>query len=291
MSRSIFMTVGIALLFLSAITWCIAVEDEKPVHVVAFPEIRWSIPETITFTVVDEADQPLAGIKASFSITDLSKENDGSPGNRYDRLEMSDLVTDANGNIVIEIPPEKRDNPPVGMSFSVPVQGLLMSADKGWSTSSADNSGLVTVPNEAKITLIEGKMFRLYVVDEAGNPIEGAQVGDNIGFPFRIPDYSPKRFTDENGVYLRGPVPRDFNERRLMYDRKIYHPDFVRWPIGARQSPGTPAQFSENIIDEYTVTLKRGRTIGGIVLDANGQPVPEADLFVGGQNDGAEKEG
>ncbi|MCL2120383.1 MAG: carboxypeptidase regulatory-like domain-containing protein, partial [Planctomycetaceae bacterium] len=289
-NRVFFCPLVLAVMLFSGVAFPLCAEETTE-HVIAFPEIRWNIPETITLTVVDEADKPLAEMQASFSMTDMPKENADLLVNPPDRFEISDLVTDTNGKIVIEIPLEKRKNPPLNMDLSVPGKGLLMPESVGWSMRVADDSGLVTVPDEVKITMKEGKMFRLNVVDEDGNPVAGAKIGyGSFFFPFRDQDW-PQSFTltDENGVSTRGPVPKDFNERRLLYDRKIYHSDFVRWPIG-RESPGTTSRFSEKVIDEYTVMLKRGRTIIGIIRDAEGQPVAGADLFVGGQDDGAERE-
>ncbi|MCL2347043.1 MAG: hypothetical protein FWC50_02160, partial [Planctomycetaceae bacterium] len=110
MSCRVFPTVVLVTMFLLTVPERgFAAEEEKTFHVVtfpAFPEIRWNIPEMITLTVVNEAGKPLAEMQASFSITDMPKEGDSFSGLNQPtgRFEISDLVTDANGKIVIEIP-------------------------------------------------------------------------------------------------------------------------------------------------------------------------------------------
>ena len=263
--------------------------EDKTVHVIEFPEFRWEIPEKITLTVVDENDKPLADMPVSFSVRLRRNETSGIDLTGENNITIPDLLTDANGKVVVEIPQKAHENPLISIDFTVPKKGLFMSRGVGWSTEIADDSGLITVPEEAKVAIREGKMFRLKVVDEDGNPVEGAQVGDIIDiFGDTFPNRQ-KNFTDENGVCSWGPMPKGSNERQILYTTKVYHSDYVRWPIG-HQYPGTNSRFSENIVDEYTVTLKRGRTISGVVLNADGQPVEGADVFVGGQQQYAEKE-
>ena len=263
--------------------------EDKTVHVIEFPEFRWEIPEKITLTVVDENGKPLADMPVMFSVSLRRNETSGIDLTGENNITIPDLLTDANGKVVVEIPQKARENPLMSMGFTVPKKGLFMSGGIGWNTRNADGSGLVTVPEEVKITIQEGKMFRLKVVDEDGNPVEWAQVGDNIEFLKTSFPNGPKRITDENGVSSWGPMSKDFSERRILYDTKVRHTDYVWWPIG-QQYPGMETRFTEDIIDEYTVTLKRGRTFSGVVLNADGQPIEGADVFVSGQQKNVTKE-
>ena len=124
-------------------------------------------------------------------------------------------------------------------------------------------------PPKAKESTPETASLRVRVVDEAGKPIAGAKlnlvVGDRRLTIRRIPKARPS-----------WPFPRRTGAVPVFGSAEGYPTIAKEWHKAAGKTL-MPAEF--------TFTLERGRTIGGVVRDDQGKPIPgvKVDVSVSSQ--------
>lgn len=134
----------------------------------------------------------------------------------------------------------------------------------------------------AKGTEISGR-----VIDENGNPIEGATVFvlDNSGTRDRgrprdaVFGYPVK--TGMNGLWVCDVVPKNASKILL----KLTHPDYVSDSMYSETANHIPV--SQLRSGTHQMLMKKGVTVTGRVLDSEGEPVPEATVYQGSDRFGS----
>ena len=142
------------------------------------------------------------------------------------------------------------------------------------------------VPGEYTLKLERAVPIGGQVLDPDGHPVAGANVSfgnqgnpasetrpqtDNFGWPFWI-----TTTTDSQG---RWQINRIGADALRTVNGFANHPDFVGNFAGVRQHPEIETQLTAGT---YVFNLSRGVVVKGVVVDANGQPVPNANILVGG---------
>lgn len=123
---------------------------------------------------------------------------------------------------------------------------------------------------------LQVKAMQVHVVDEQGKPIRNATVFRNhvyaSGESPRHKIENAEFETDANGtavISLTG-MPHDL---RLWATKDSFCPLHAMW-AKKFQADG------DTIPDEFTFVMRRGTTIGGIVVDATGRPIPDVRVEV-----------
>ncbi len=109
------------------------------------------------------------------------------------------------------------------------------------------------------------------VIDEAGKPVVGAQVRPSVNFKKRPGDTSTLGVgtsikTDEQGHWTYANLPRD----KEFFGIEITHPKFK--PHRAKFSAET-FESTDGQVPQQTITMSKGLSVTGIVVDATGNPV------------------
>jgi RNA polymerase sigma factor (sigma-70 family) len=139
-----------------------------------------------------------------------------------------------------------------------------------------------TIPAEYALRLARAVQIGGQVVDAAGQPVVGATVGFGTWSP--EPDLS-KACPETHVTSCISGAPTDSDGRwtlsriapevfRLMEGRAL-HPEHLETRISLSGDAAVQGQLRA---DAYVFRLGRAIRVSGVILDANGQPVPEALL-------------
>ena len=129
-------------------------------------------------------------------------------------------------------------------------------------------------PEEFTAQLDAGWTVGGVVVDDAGQPIEGARIRPSVDFKKRPGDSSElgvgtQIATDANGQWRYQHVPASKPDVHI----DVNHPDYSPWRDRISRSE---YEVSENQTPAARIVLDRGLAITGSVTDENGKPVPGA---------------
>lgn len=132
---------------------------------------------------------------------------------------------------------------------------------------------------EASATNIELRSLTVTVLDSDGKPLPGAEVHAPYVGDWGKPQ--PKRLTDENGKFkLRFPtVPKEFRREMSNFGVSVSHKQHVQRSVMWTSSGG---DVYAGMPEEVTIKLERGSTIGGVVQDEQGAPLPEVRVLLSG---------
>lgn len=128
-----------------------------------------------------------------------------------------------------------------------------------------------------QIKLTEGVTLSGTVIDEKGQPVDGATVIP-LSKARGVSQRTSGAFTTEDGATKT--VDGKFTLKHLGFEKeslKVTHPDYafaIVEEIDLRASP----------VSDVKITLKRGGTVKGLVTNAAGQPEPNVTLFFRDQN-------
>jgi RNA polymerase sigma factor (sigma-70 family) len=152
-----------------------------------------------------------------------------------------------------------------------------------------------TIPGEYTLRLARAVSIGGRVVDPDGNPAAGAQVSfgneadpatqtrpqsDDFGWPFWIP-----ATTDAQG---RWQIDRIGKQALRSVIGGARHPDYVgSASIAASRDPKVTEQL---LAGTFVFTLGSAVTVRGVVVDSQGQPVPDAEVLVGHRGESGSRE-
>ncbi|MBN1359266.1 MAG: carboxypeptidase regulatory-like domain-containing protein [Sedimentisphaerales bacterium] len=211
---------------------------------------------TLTFRVVSrETREPLAGVNLQIRI-----------GN-----ETSSEITNEQGQFRIEYGPE----PPEYLSVRASKEGLVP-VQAAWRLTEPS----VTLPDKYTLAMEPGTTIGGIIQNEQGEPIEGATVyllvpSDSAsGQIERISIYDHPVTTDARGCWRCDIMPAKLNEIWI----RLAHPDYV----SDEMFGSTPKPPLEKLRDLTGVMImKKGVTVTGRVLDADGRPIADATVAQG----------
>jgi uncharacterized GH25 family protein/thiol-disulfide isomerase/thioredoxin len=237
---------------------------------------------TVKVTVVNEAGQPLKGVKIMAphqAVFFMGQAN--SPT----------WETDRNGIAEIRLgePSENRlqQNGWFSMSISHPDYSPI---GMSWATQNGDARS--NVPGEIKAVFKKGTKIGGIVQDERGQPIANVRVGvfgsthsyqagpissQTYSQYWSDPRYEPAATTEANGRWIAENVPTDLDRLNIlllrpdgsMYNFASYSPEN---PFG---QPSAQPISAEKLKERNELfVLKDGWSIRGQVLDPSGKPVP-----------------
>lgn len=226
----------------------------------------------VVISVVDSNDKPVAGahVHAGVWSKDPTKANQTS-------------VCDADGKTTFELP----------ASFSLlrvwaTKEGHVPMYAQWWPKFQKDGH---LVPPEYKFRLEKGSEIGGFIKNEAGEPIEGVKIEVKLVSPPNQPPLMTRlsvsnwlaesdtaRTTDARGYWSLDNVPADDKSRILV---KTSHPDYLDDQVfGAAQN----AQGITNIslrTKKATITMDRGVSLTGTVVDPQGSPIVKAVVIHG----------
>ncbi len=219
---------------------------------------------TITLKFFGPNGQPIPGAKALVQA-DPPQETEGWNGRRYD------AQADENGIAVI--PLRKKEEMTY---FSVRAQTPGFTPFSAlWRQPQTD-----PIPDEYVFRLENAISVGGVVFDEVGNPLPGVNV--RFTFPYadrqRIVQESyyctAEQTTDENGRWKFESLPPEYLNRPEMFTFK--HPDYQmldKQMSISRFAPDADGEFTSS------VTMQKGITVSGKVVDAEGKPIVGAKIF------------
>ncbi|MEM6689806.1 MAG: carboxypeptidase regulatory-like domain-containing protein, partial [Planctomycetota bacterium] len=125
----------------------------------------------------------------------------------------------------------------------------------------------LTLPSIASET--EQRRFILEIVDDFGDPVKGVEISRNLstnepGFE-RMQDY----FSDEMGRVVI-PLPKSMRLLRMWLSKEGHVPLFANWM----------SDSTRRIPRALIITMPQATTIGGLILDPNGNPIADASIEV-----------
>jgi uncharacterized GH25 family protein/thiol-disulfide isomerase/thioredoxin len=170
-----------------------------------------------------------------------------------------------------------------GTSLAVLSQSYVLAAAPKYSTATEQQSAAKSSVTEAKTNSkaplfddegnqqTKGHML-VQVVDTAGRPLPATKIHSSIwthdkGFKANR-DYK----TDENGK-VEIKLPSSLYILRLWASRHAYVEQFIHWE-------NQPPNERKLVPEELTIRLQAGTVIGGIVVDENDKPIPNAVVEV-----------
>ncbi|HVM62194.1 MAG TPA: sigma-70 family RNA polymerase sigma factor [Verrucomicrobiae bacterium] len=217
----------------------------------------------IEITVIDARSKtPLAG--AAVTIWKQRQKTTG--------------FTDGRGRYQIELP----ENDPPHLSVAAHRYGFVpMRVD--WNTL----GGTFHLPTEFTFTLEPATSIGGVVEDEQGQPIAGASVfvllrGSSMDSASEelfvdVNDY--KVVTDAQGRWRFDQAPGDLSDLSI----RLAHPDY----ISDAYHNDTPVPPVEKLRDMTAVmVMKKGLSLTGIVVDSQGEPIPNASVAQGSDRNG-----
>ncbi len=156
-------------------------------------------------------------------------------------------------------------------------------------------SGTNPVPAFVTVRLHGGATFGGIVLNKAGNPVEGVEVevyrfwtgSDAMDKPGEDTGFGNKRTrTGTDGRWEVSSIPKNrFNRIGISFN----HDEYVRASIGGiSQDPGVETALLEK---RHEMRLVPALSVSGVVLNPDGQPVPNAEVRVGQRFSGNTKEG
>lgn len=155
-----------------------------------------------------------------------------------------------------------------------------------WLTSRGD-----VIPEEYTLRLERGVPIGGTVVDADGNPVTGAKVGFNHDDdPALVKGPESHEFgwiettTDESG---RWRINRMADEIIRRIRGSARHSEYVDSAyLQLAQNPGAEEKLRA---EKFVFQLGRPVTVMGFVVDADGTPIAEAEVFVGGRSDSSKR--
>ncbi len=141
-------------------------------------------------------------------------------------------------------------------------------------------AGLAEVTNPSEpvdVTAAPGFTIRGRVTDPNDRPIPAATVDFRASMPGWLTGMAPAIFTDANGVYVVRaiPAPRDDFRCRI----EVHAPRYA--PTQLSDLPFAAAQ-NRRVAARPIIMTPADRSISGVVVDANGVPVPDLPIFISG---------
>ena len=113
------------------------------------------------------------------------------------------------------------------------------------------------------------RMMKIRILDDNGKPLVGAKMQANFFYPDNTP--GPKDHTaDDNGTILLR-LPNRLDLLRLWPSQPGYVGEFKNFQKG-------PLHEGELIPDAFEFRLSKGHTIGGRIVDAEGNPIQDVEV-------------
>ncbi len=145
-----------------------------------------------------------------------------------------------------------------------------------------------TIPNQFTFTLSKGTQIGGFVVNEAGEPLEGARVevmvdsgNDRTGHVMVstwLADGSDARITDHRGFWSLDNVPAGSDEGLRI---KVSHPGYINdknWGTLQKAQGVIEAQLRQQTAK---IVMSRGIVVSGAITDPKGMPIPNAVVVWG----------
>ncbi|MDB2687551.1 carboxypeptidase regulatory-like domain-containing protein, partial [Mariniblastus sp.] len=232
-------------------------------------ELRLSRGKSFSGKITDEDGTPIpdALISRSTSGTlltlngfDQACENDGTF--KYDGvgllLTSFDAYVKASGYVTqdVFIDLTKQTLPPIRLKKAA-VKNVAADDAAGLEANGKPNR------QNARLTTMPRKTFRGIVRDNAGKPVSGAEVRWGSIFKQSIAD---RAVTDSDGKFVMEQVPA--GEDAVLVIADGFAPKYKAVPATTKKpSP------------EVEVVLDRGKQVRGVVINADGQPMADVDIF------------
>jgi beta-lactamase regulating signal transducer with metallopeptidase domain/thiol-disulfide isomerase/thioredoxin len=241
---------------------------DGPAEAAQDPEER-----VIEVLISDEAGAPLRDAKIYFSLCYRFGEKHDCPHGA--------ITADGEGRAAVEIP-------------TGTTQLKLWASQRGYVPEFANFpeeaiEGGDKLPSHYEFQLARGTKLSGQIVDEAGQPIAGAQV--EVSVEVRAPDWSanpesmisdwltdadfnsPAPITDADGRWSIDNAPAQTGETDYEFRLRISHEDYYReenWGEFQREQGVTTTMLRDGTA---TIVLKGGVVVEGIVVDDAGEPV------------------
>ncbi len=233
----------------------------------------------VTWQTTAGRDNDPAGKKWIFELTVIDKQT-GQPipnaklkVTAADKKSVAETNKDGTRTIVF------RKGKPNYLSIEVTKDGLVP-IRLAWRPS----EGPPEIPAGYKVALESGTSIGGVIQDEQGKPIEGASVyllipEKNEAERVAIADYEVK--TDVAGRWRCDIVPEKLDDIWI----RLAHPDFISDEMYGK----TPKPSIEKLRDMTGVmVMRKGITVAGRVVDANGEPIKGATVAQGSDRHGTE---
>jgi len=155
------------------------------------------------------------------------------------------------------------------------------------------NENITSIPNSYILALEKGSSISGFVKNEEEEPIEGANVsfmifGSSKTESVALRDHIVR--TDSEGYWQCDIVPAKTDSIRI----EVSHPDYMSvtidigsikrlmWYGAGADQPQIHTMSVKSLLSMTgVVTMKRGLTVTGIVLDPNGKPIKDASVIQG----------
>jgi uncharacterized GH25 family protein len=226
----------------------------------------WRAGQVMDVRVVNaQTKEPLSGVKVEL-------QNAG-PGINFRDVKVQ--TTDANGEVQLKL----SDPPPTAVRV-YPTKSGFVPLRVYW-----EGQPSPVMPKSITIPLEPGKPFGGTVQDEDGHPIPDVKVtvhywsagsGDDPQMRANI-DASAK--TDKDGRWRLDVMPGKIDKAELRVF--VSHPGYVsdhltpaHIPLPITEQPPLEQLFDRSVV----MVMRKGETIEGRVVDADGKPVPDAEI-------------
>ncbi len=218
-----------------------------------------TIPPEMKVIVKNEAGEPVKDVELFLNIW----------GGTVEKTYRSTLHTDEHGIAVFDLADIQNKEFTCYRMWTTPKEKYVpqfMNRDRL-------NGGKSTVPAEYQIVLKPGILVGGTIVNEEGEPIQGAKAGEDFPRGTGIDEL----VTDAEGKWSTSCANPDSQNYPLM----IRHPDYLDLKVTIEK--GTPEmERFQNLTEKFV--LKRGVNVSGKVVDADGQPIENAKVELGYQN-------
>lgn len=209
----------------------------------------------LSVSVLDEGGQPIAGALVAVRVLTA------------DAPELEPQTADANGKATFSMPNDKDGKPAAG-AFVAGAKGYSFGAVVG-------TSGPLTVPLEIRLT--RGQTWRGKIVDDKGQPLEGAKIiirgavkdRDFESMLFFSDEKLAALYSAQSGADGIFEIPNLPTDRNLFYG--VTRPNFTRFQ-GQDASVG--------VVE--LVKLNPAGAIKGRALDVAGKPLAKTGIYASG---------
>ena len=211
---------------------------------------------------------------APSQITGVVKDVDGNPVEGVAIMLMpnyytnTNVVTDSNGKYVINWKPANYS------WVEMPMYVLARKKDSNL----AGTSEITLDSKKADIDLKQGFMLRGKVINEDGDPLEGASISISLmagNWAGNIYRGASDIKTDSDGIYEIASLPRDHRYSINITNVKGYG--------SANKSTQTDSGAPGTVVElENTVLMVADMAITGMVVDEDGNGLPDVNLFLYG---------
>jgi len=248
----------------SIVLWnCVTFGEEAEIHRIDPPSLEYCLPETMAVHVVNEKNVPLRWTPVTLSITLAPEDGERSQGITFRSS------TNEHGDALLKFDPslyaKKISSCDLRIETSFPLalpfrKDFEANQNKSWNK-------VIAIPDKINVTVMEGKMVRVRIVNEEKQEIAGVRISNSESDDNT---WGKSVYTDAAGYWEFGPVSKETTK----FDRRfLTHPDYLPLELN----------YTE-ILQE--VTMRRGNKISGTITDEEGNPVADASIqFAGNPSD------